>query len=228
MKRLEEASEGTHLGNCRIGIGSRLLHDIKADEVLVVIDNLRASSTVVAGLYIGVEEIIPVLDDEEAFSLKEKGIVIAGESDGIKIPGYDIGNSPAELVKTFEKSPFKKLVLRTTNMIPLLSCLPSALICSSLNLETVAEHLEGKNACIIAVGGTRGASEDLGVAFALSACLSRVSFDKNLVTCFTKESLAAKHLGEIGYREDIDFISRVSIFDVLPLYDGKTIKKARG
>ena len=111
-------------------------------------------------------------------------------------------------------------------MIPLLSCLPSALICSSLNLKTVAEYLEGKNSCIIAVGGSRGAVEDLGIALALSACLSMVSFDKNLVTHFINESPAAKHLEEIGYREDIDFISRVSIFDVLPFYDGKTIKNS--
>ena len=216
------------MGNCRIVIGSSLLNDIKTDETLVVIDNLRASSTVVTALSVGVKEIIPVLDDGEAFLLKKKGAVIAGESGGIKIPGYDIGNSPVELVKTFKKSSFKKLALKTTNMIPLLTCLPGALICSSLNLETVADRLKGKNVCVIAVGGARGALEDLGVSLALIALRSGVSFDRNLPACFTKESPAARYLGEIGYGEDVDFISRVSVFDVLPIYDGKTIKKAGG
>ena len=78
------------MGNCRIGIGSILLSDIKADEVLVVIDNLRASSTVVAALSVGVEEIIPVLDDEEAFSLKKRESLLPGNQAALKFPAMTL------------------------------------------------------------------------------------------------------------------------------------------
>ena len=213
----------THVGNYRIGVGKCLLHDVRADEAIVLIDNLRASSTIVTALSLGVEEIIPVTDNKRAFKLKKNGAVIAGESDGVKIDGYDIGNSPIELQDIFQKSPFKKLVLKTSNMIPLLVCLPGALICSSLNFESIVRYLKENDVYIIAVGGKNGAAEDLGVAFALGASLSGALFDKNLITCFTQESSAAKHLKAIGYHKDIDFISRNSVFDVVPWYDGNKI-----
>lgn len=211
------------MGNYRIGIGNTLVHDIKSDEAVIVIDNLRASSTIVTALSLGIEEIIPVLDDQEAFLLQENGIVIAGESDGFKLDGYDIGNSPIELTNIFKRSPFTKLALKTSNLIPLLACLPQAYICSSLNLESISKYLAGKDACIIAVAGERGAVEDLGVAFALVACMTGISFERDLITCFARESNAAKHLGEIGYKHDIDFISRVNALNIIPYYDGKKI-----
>ncbi len=216
----------TRLGSYRIGIGKSMLHTFEKDEAVVLIDNLRASSTIVTALSAGVEEIIPVSDDEKAYRFKKKGVVIAGESGCVKLQGYDIGNSPVELLKTFKKTPFEKLVLKTTNLVPLLLSVPHALICSSLNLSSIAKYINKKKACIMPAGGERGVSEDLGVAFALAACLSEVSFDKNMLNFFTRESPAAGHLCETGYREDVDFISRTDIFDVIPFYDGKSIKNA--
>ena len=214
------------LGKCRIGIGSSLVHDLNDDdETVIVIDNLRASSTIVTALSLGVEQIIPVIDDREAFILKDKGAVIAGETGCIKIAGYDIGNSPVELIKAYAVSPFKNLVIKTSNLIPLLFTLQRAIICSSLNLSSIANFLNNKRACIVVAGGPRGAAEDLGVAFALAACLTGVSFDKDLTVAFTSESPAAKYLHEIGYGDDVTFISRVDVYDVVPFYDGKVIKK---
>lgn len=212
-------------GNCRIGIGSSLRSDIKHDEVVVVIDNLRASSTIVTALALGIEKIIPVVDDREAFTLKEQGAVIAGESGCIKIAGYDIGNSPVELSHRFQTSPFTSLVLKTSNLIPLLVSLPHALICSSLNMASIAAYCTERNACILAAGGERGVTEDLGVAFALAAHLSKVPFDKDSIVAFTRESRAAQYLCEIGYADDVAFISRVNVYDIIPMYDGGVIKR---
>ncbi|MEI6127122.1 MAG: 2-phosphosulfolactate phosphatase [Pseudomonadota bacterium] len=213
------------MGKCKIGIGRSLSNDLRDDENVIVIDNLRASSTIVTALSLGVEQIIPVVDDREAFLLKEKGCILAGETGCIKIDGYDIGNSPVELVRTYSARPFKKLVIKTSNLIPLLLTLRRAVICSSLNLAAIANFLNNKGACILAAGGPRGAAEDLGVAFALAACLAGVSFDKDLAIAFTAESPAAKYLHEIGSGDDVAFISRVNVYDVVPLYDGKVIKK---
>jgi phosphosulfolactate phosphohydrolase-like enzyme len=122
------------LERCRIGIGKEYAGSILPGEMPVVIDNLRASSTIVTALACGVEEIIPVTRDQDAFSLKQQGVVIAGESGGVKLPGYDLGNSPVELLRWAEQQPFKTMAFKTSNLIPLLGKLAHAWICSSLNL----------------------------------------------------------------------------------------------
>jgi len=192
----------------------------------VVIDTLRASSTIVTALACGVEEIIPVTRDEDAFSSQQQGVVIAGESGGVKLPGYDLGNSPVELLRRAEQHPFKTMAFKTSNLIPLLAALPQAWICSSLNLQAMANYLAEKDVCIFAAGGENGVSEDLAVAIALHAHLNHAPFDEQLIAHFILESPAARHLKSIGYAEDVKFIARVNIYDIIPYYDGKTIKKA--
>jgi 2-phosphosulfolactate phosphatase len=125
------------LAGCRISIGWEVAEKILPTETPVVIDTLRASSTVVTALSCGVEEIIPIASDEEAFRLQEQGMVIAGEAGGEKISGYDLGNSPVELLQRMGKMPFKQMVFKTSNLVPLLFQLSRAWICSSLNLKAV-------------------------------------------------------------------------------------------
>jgi len=200
-------------------------NDFLPHEELIVIDTLRASSTIVVALSCGVEEIIPVACDEEAFRLKEQGAVTAGESRGIQLSGYDLGNSPVEAAKKLKGLSFKTMAFKTSNMVPLLLKLPKAWICSSLNLKALALHITGKDTYIIAAGSEYGYSEDLAVAIALFSHLSHAPFDEDLISYFIQESPAAQHLRSIGYGEDVLFISRVNAFDVLPYYDGKSIKK---
>lgn len=214
----------TRSGNFRIQTGQNRPADIRDTDVVVVIDNLRASSTIVTALHLGVKLILPVLEGSRMATLKKQGFVLAGESGCIKIDGYDIGNSPVELTAFYEKSPFARLALKTSNLIPLLCSLPRAVICSTLNLDAVASHVQGKDVVCIAVGGERGSVEDLGVAFALSACLVGVDYSRELARVFTLESPAAQNLRALGFADDVDFISRGSTVNVLPYYDGETIK----
>ena len=107
------------MANCSIGIGKEFVRSLLPGDIPVVIDNLRASSTIITALAYGVKEIMPVAHDEAAMQLKEQGVVIAGESGGIKLPGYDLGNSPVELIRRAEQEPFKKLAIKTSNLIPL-------------------------------------------------------------------------------------------------------------
>jgi 2-phosphosulfolactate phosphatase len=189
----------------------------------VVIDTLRAASTMVTALSCGVAEIIPVASDEEALRLREWGMVIAGEAGGVKIPGYDLGNSPVELLQRMEQRPFKTLAFKTSNLVPLLLKLPRAWICSSLNLNAVASYVMGNDVAIIAVGGEHGVAEDLAVAIALYARLSHAPFDEQLITHFIQESEAARHLRALGFSDDVQFIARVNMYSVIPYYDGQKI-----
>ncbi len=117
-------------------------------------------------------------------------------------------------------------MLKTSNLIPLLVSLPRAVVCSTLNLGAVARFLAGHEAVIIASGGRRGIAEDLGTALALGTILMGVQFDESGIQSFIQESTAAQHLCSIGYRQDVEFIARVNVFDVVPVYDGKVIRQA--
>jgi 2-phosphosulfolactate phosphatase len=213
----------TPLGNCRIITGREGAESVLTQETPVVVDTLRAASTIVTALSCGVEEIIPVVSDEEAFRLRDQGMAIAGETGGVKLPGYDLGNSPVELLQRMEQKPFKSLVFKTSNLVPLLLKLSRAWICSSLNLAAVASQVMGNDVAIVAAGGEHGIAEDLAVAIALHARLSNAPFDEQLITCFIRESLAAGHLCTLGFNDDVQFISRVNIYTVVPYYDGQKI-----
>jgi phosphosulfolactate phosphohydrolase-like enzyme len=90
----------------------------------------------------------------------------------------------------------------------------------------MANHLAGKDVCIIATGGENGVTEDLAVAIALQSRLNQAPFDEHLIAHFIQESPAARHLRTIGFGEDVAFIARANIYDIIPHYDGKTIKRA--
>ena len=212
--------------NYRVVNPDILLSEIKPVETIVLIDNLRAASTIVTALAMGIEAVIPLTDDKKVFELKDSHVLTAGESGGVKLRGYDIGNSPVELESVCKNSQYKTLLIKTTNLVPLLLTFPHAIICSSLNLNAAAKYLENKKACIVPAGGNYRCAEDLGVAFALGYKMTHPEFNEGVASCFTRESAAAKHLAEIGYQGDVDYISRTSIFDIVPVFDGKKIVRA--
>lgn len=74
----------------------------QATGITVVIDVLRAATVAAYLLDQGVQTITPVATKEEAFSYKDAdpNLVLVGEEKGVKIPDFDIGNSPFEIKKT--------------------------------------------------------------------------------------------------------------------------------
>jgi len=87
-----------------------------AGKTVVVTDVLRATSTMVAALEIGVSNIIPVASRAEASAfIGKEGFLVAGERDGIKVEGFDLGNSPLGLLAHREDLQGKTLVMTTTN-----------------------------------------------------------------------------------------------------------------
>ena len=73
----------------------------EAKGITVIIDVLRAATVASYLLDSGIQSIIPVSSAEEAFNYKkvDPEIILVGEDKGIKIPGFDIGNSPLEIKK---------------------------------------------------------------------------------------------------------------------------------
>ena len=93
---------------------TELKYCAQADDLVVVIDVLRAFTTAAYFFNAGVEEIILVSGVEEAVKLRSAlpGSLVSGEIDGIKVAGFDLGNSPSDIQNHDLRA--KKIIQRTT------------------------------------------------------------------------------------------------------------------
>lgn len=84
-------------------------------KVCLVIDVIRATSTITAALGSGAERVIISPSKEHAFKIRDsfKDIVLCGEERGLKIEGFDYDNSPLQLSQLDLHG--KSVVLKTTN-----------------------------------------------------------------------------------------------------------------
>ena len=213
------------LGRCRISAGLKGAKSTQSGECCVIIDVLRASSTIVTALAHGVKEIRAVAGIEEALSFRHKKYVVAGERHCIPIPGFDLGNSPVELIDALRRRPIKKMVLTTSNLTRVLVTCRWAYICSSLNLTAVSKLIKHDDVNIVAVGGPHGIVEDLGVALALVLKAQGLKLGRRLVQALITQSPAARHLFDIGYGDDVKFITAVDRYDLVPLYEREVIRQ---
>lgn len=117
-----------------------------ADRTVVVIDVLRASTTIVEALASGARTVFPVSSIEEALRLANtigrEGVLLCGERKCLPIEGFDLGNSPGDF--TPERVGGKTLVMSTTNGTAAMTLAPGAsriLIASFPNLTAVVEEL---------------------------------------------------------------------------------------
>ena len=127
--------------------------DVRATQVTVVVDVLRASSTIVAALAVGYARVLCAGDVEQARRLRGPGRELAGERECRKIEGFDHGNSPRE----FEGTRTGDLVLCTTNGTPAILAAVAAsdyvLVGSLNNLDAlVAAVPPGANTTIVCAG----------------------------------------------------------------------------
>jgi 2-phosphosulfolactate phosphatase len=218
-----------HLADFRITIGGdNILRRgvTEIEEILVVFDVLRASSTIVTALANGVNEVIPVNREEMAFGLRKEGYILAGEDKGVKLPDFDLGNSPVELLEHIKQSKIEKIALKTTNSTEMLTKIESALICSSLNLTAIKHRLEekGNSANLLVVGSRHGITEDLAVAMALYSSLNDgLEINKAYLKECISRCNTARHLIEIDYKKDVEFVSQIDKYDVVPILKGGVI-----
>lgn len=126
------------------------------NKTVVVIDVLRACSSMVTALNNGARGIIPVEDmaaaSKIAANLDAKNVLLCGEKDGKKIDGYHLGNSPTEYSK--EVVDGRTLIMNTTNGTKAVSRAALAkriLIGCFLNAGSVVEHLRSAEGDIIII-----------------------------------------------------------------------------
>lgn len=122
-----------------------------AGRVAVVLDVLRATSTIVEALDAGAKAIYPVASIEDALRLANNlgrgGVLLCGERRCLPIEGFDLGNSPREF--TPERVSGKTLVMTTTNgthAMTLASGASRVLIGSLMNLDAIVDELAAAEA----------------------------------------------------------------------------------
>lgn len=118
--------------------------DLYKDEfqTCVVIDVLRATSAICAGLANGVDRIIPVQTVEEALALQKEGCIAAAERNGQIVDGFHFGNSPRAYMDGQLEG--KTVALTTTNgtkAIAMAKEMPQVAIGSINNLDAICTWL---------------------------------------------------------------------------------------
>jgi len=212
------------------------------DCVVVVIDILRATSTIATALYNGAREVIPVDSVEKCIRLgKEMACITAGERDGQIAEGLQYGNSSFEYPREFVQG--KILVLTTTNGTKLLHAAlakgaTEIITGSFLNFSSVCDHLaQEKKNVILACAGWKDKVNIEDTLFA-GAVISKLrdSFEincdaSNMAACvyqqaqenlfdFLKNNNASHYhrLMNFGLEKDIRHCLTLDIASVLPYY----------
>ncbi len=131
---------------------SPAIYDKHADDenMVVIVDILRATSSICAAIHNGVKSIIPVATVEEAREMKQKGFMVASERDGYVLDFADFGNSPFNFTPEIVSG--KEIVYSTTNgtrCIHMASHSKAVVIGSFLNISSLAEWLIHKNSPVL-------------------------------------------------------------------------------
>lgn len=144
----------------------------------IVIDLLRATTTICFALAAGASEVVPFREIEEARAAAQKvgkgTALLAGERKGLLIEGFDLGNSPTEF--TAERVGGKRVFLTTTNGTLALhhARLATRVIAASLvNLTAVVESVKDEPRVAMLCAGTDG-EETLEDILAAGAIVSRL------------------------------------------------------
>lgn len=158
-----------------------------AGAAAVVIDVLRASTTITHALAAGCREVIPCLEVDDArqaaASFPPGEAVLGGERGGLPIAGFALGNSPDECCG--DSVGGKTLVFTTTNGTrAMLACRQArrVLIGAFVNLSAVCRALRGESNVHLLCAGTRGqvTREDVLCAGAIADRVSRDAQDVEL------------------------------------------------
>ncbi len=215
---------------------------------VVVIDVLRASSTIAQALASGAQRVVPVAEIDEARAVLARlpagEALLAGERRGLKIAGFDLGNSPREF--TTEAVRGKTVITTTTNGTRALVASGSAnrvLVGAFVNLPSVCGYLKARNAdtVLLAVGrdggpvlddivcagmfaeyllGSGSSGGDLAVE---EARMAYRGYAGRLEDAF-RDSPSGRDLVEAGLGEDLTYCARVGLLNVAPRYANGEIR----
>jgi len=214
-------------------------------RIAVVVDVLRATSTIVEALANGAKSVFPVPSIEAAVRLAQNmgrdQVLLCGERRGLPIDGFDLGNSPREY--TPERVAGRSLIMTTTNGTPALLSTTNAretLVASFLNLSAVVARAaeSGLPVTVVGAGKERRFSLDDAVcagAIVRGLCGERHAAGEGLpdtahaamllaearsgdLKSLFEGTAAGRQLIDAGLGEDLEFCAQVDRHDVVPRF----------
>jgi 2-phosphosulfolactate phosphatase len=201
-------------------------------EVGVVVDVLRASSTIAQALASGYRRILCCAEIEEARALRATtpDSLLGGERDAVRIDGFDVGASPREFLEPRAET----LILSTTNgtraILGTAAACGEVVLGSLLNLAAVADELRdrGEDVAIVCAGFKGSfAFDDAYCAGRIVDLLDGERSDAAVAASVlarafpdAHDGLNARTYGPPGLEEDIAFCARESVLDVVPRLAG--------
>lgn len=218
-----------------------LLHQhAVVEKVAVVVDVLRASSTMITAFAHGLDRLMPVAYVEGCLALRRLGYLSAGERDGAKVEGFDFGNSPYDVMNGNLKG--KSLAMTTTNgtlAIERSKAAKKLAIGAFLNLSAVTNYLrELDEPVLIVCAGWKGFMNledtlfagalvsELADAYeiqgdtALAAQLLYKGSQDNLFEVISQTS-HAQRLKKLNAEKDMRFCLKKDEYEVVPILDSE-------
>lgn len=202
--------------------------------VVIMIDALRASATIVTALAHGMSSVRPVATPDECV-----GDITAGERGGFKLPNVDHANSPVEIGSYDYRG--RELVLTTSNGT---ECLLTAagekttvLVGTTVNRRAVAEaavrlaQRAGVPVTLLLAGrSNRETTEDALAAGEILRAMTGAYLHGNALPVATAldqaffEGDSGRNLVELGYGDDVRFCAQLDVYDIVPvLRDGRLV-----
>lgn len=185
------------------------LYDIR-HSIVVVIDVLRASSSMCVAFANGAERIVPVMSLDESMSYKNKGYIVGAERNGEMIDGFDLGNSPFSY--TVEKVKGKSIALTTSNGTRAIQAAKTAhqvVIGSFLNLNILTDWLRAQDQNVICLcSGWKNVfnlEDTLFAGAVVNRLISEFEYSSNC-----DSAIAAQHLYNLSRNDMYKFLENSS------------------
>lgn len=230
-------------------IPAGLPDDIERDRPVVIIDVFRASTSMAAALAAGARELRFAGSRAEADRIKKDfdgELIMAGERDGLRIEGYDLGNSPLEM--TADKLAGRTVLFNSTNGTRLLrrfDNFDNVLMGYFVTLSATVKKLQTFDCDpIICCAGTNGkySTEDVLAGGMMAAALAKSDNDKNDAALaaqrlfraagenwnkWARASYHGRYLAGIGLEKDLEFCTDLDLFDFTLVKRGKCLVRAQ-
>ncbi|MCP4566954.1 MAG: 2-phosphosulfolactate phosphatase [FCB group bacterium] len=222
--------------------------NIDKDRPVVILDIFRASTSITAALAAGAEKILVAGSMAEAEKLKSAADsvpVMAGERSGFRIEGYDLGNSPREMLP--DNVSGKTVIFNSTNGTKLLrrfDHFETVIVGSFVSMMATVDYLSRfENDPVVCCAGTVGreSNEDTLAAGLLISSLDRPEsvLDDAAVSAvrlvqnsqgdwvkWARHSFHGRYLASIDLAEDLDFCLDLDRFHFVPVKSGEVLVRS--
>ncbi|MHB9131370.1 MAG: 2-phosphosulfolactate phosphatase [Armatimonadota bacterium] len=218
---------------------------VREEAISIVVDALRASTTIAALFDHGVERVLVIAEVEDTLALAAElpGALLVGERGSERLPGFDLGNSPLEVISSPRMEGQTALFTSSNGAQRLAaSCGSDRVLAASVaNATAVTDWTRryalesGRPVVFVAAGKYPDESfvspEDeaasaylasrLGLPIAEDSVADYSYWERALVlnglTDIFRGSRHAQRLMEIGYSEDVFFCARPDLFTSIPV-----------